>query len=784
MSLKNQVIVFFTALTLVFSAALIQAEEAQEFELTIDSIMEGPALTGTAPKHIRWSLDGKSLYYESQKPETGLTELYVVNTSDMTPKKIKAKDMLENPPLPSSFPPRRYYRYRYDRPAVDLKFDLKKEKALLVENGDIYLLIIKEGKIIQLTATDERESDADFTADGKKIFFTSQNNLFLLTLDGNSLQQLTSFTKKSSPMPQKPDEFSKWLQSQQKNLFRVFEKPPRRRFSDRNRQSLEAGRRRKSFVLGQNQSIIHLMPSPDEQYVLFMVTDRGQEKNTIVPDYVTRSGYTEDIQAHPKAEYALMHTTAGIVSTASGEVKWINYRQGERRISPRSFYWSPGRKTCVLTARSEDRKDAWLFRLDIPTGNTTIIEHIHDDAWIGELGLTNIVWWPDGQYISYVSEKDGYAHLYKATLDGKNIKQLTTGEFEVYQAQLSWNHKRWYLSSNEEHSGERHVYFMPVEGGKRKKITSMDGRNQGYFSPDEKFLAILHSKTNHPPELYLQHFPSQDKARQITISTTKSFQSYPWHEPEIIAFNARDGVNVYARLYKPHEWHPEKPAVIFIHGAGYLQNAHKGWSEYYREYMFHNFLMTQGYLVLDVDYRGSKGYGRDCRTAIYRHMGGKDLDDIIDGAKFLVAELGANPEKLGVYGGSYGGFLTFMAMFTEADVFKAGAALRPVTDWAHYHNSYTQDILNLPLKDPETFKKSSPIYFAEGLKGALLICHGMVDTNVHFQDTVRLVQRLIELKKENWEVAIYPAEDHSFDHPSSWADEYKRIFKLFENNLK
>ena len=134
-------------------------------------------------------------------------------------------------------------------------------------------------------------------------------------------------------------------------------------------------------------------------------------------------------------------------------------------------------------------------------------------------------------------------------------------------------------------------------------------------------------------------------------------------------------------------------------------------------------------------------------------MGGKDLDDVVDGAKFLVQTEKVDPKRIGVYGGSYGGFITLMAMFTTPDVFAAGAANRPVTDWAHYNHGYTSDILNVPQNDPEAYKLSSPIYFAEGLKGHLLICHGMVDTNVFFQDSVRLVQRLIELRKENWEIA-------------------------------
>src|SRR5437764_4914617 len=237
-------------------------------------------------------------------------------------------------------------------------------------------------------------------------------------------------------------------------------------------------------------------------------------------------------------------------------------------------------------------------------------------------------------------------------------------------------------------------------------------------------------------------------------------------------------------MYMPSNYKGGGPAVIFVHGAGYLQNVHRWWSSYYREYMFHHLLMEHGFTVLDVDYRASAGYGRDWRTAIYRHMGGKDLDDQVDAAHWLASEHGVDSKRIGLYGGSYGGFITLMAMFTQPEVFAAGAALRPVTDWAYYNHAYTSDILNLPQTDPEAYRKSSPIYFAQGLRGALLICHGMVDTNVEFQDSVRLTQRLIELHKENWDLAVYPVENHGFTQPSSWADEYKRILKLFEKNLK
>ncbi len=265
-------------------------------------------------------------------------------------------------------------------------------------------------------------------------------------------------------------------------------------------------------------------------------------------------------------------------------------------------------------------------------------------------------------------------------------------------------------------------------------------------------------------------------------STTQEFKAYPWLDPMLLSFKARDGQEIYGRLYKPKK--SNKKAVIFVHGAGYLQNAHYWWSSYFREYMFHNLLVEKGYTVFDIDYRGSAGYGKEVRTGIYRHMGGKDLTDHIDAANFLIKNHGINPQKIGIYGGSYGGFITLMALFTSPGTFHAGAALRPVTDWAAYNHGYTSNILNTPQSDSLAYKRSSPIYFANGLKDNLLICHGVVDVNVHYQDVVRLTQRLIELKKDNWEVASYPVEDHGFVEPSSWTDEYKRILKLFEEKLK
>ena len=312
--------------------------------------------------------------------------------------------------------------------------------------------------------------------------------------------------------------------------------------------------------------------------------------------------------------------------------------------------------------------------------------------------------------------------------------------------------------------------------------------NSFVSSPDERQLLIVHSEATRPPELWLQDAVEGAIGRPLTDSRSATFRSIDWTAPLSVAIESSQGAGrIHSRLYLPDGPAPPGgwPAVMFIHGAGYLQNAHQGWSQYDREFMFHSVLVERGFVVLDMDWRGSAGYGRDWRTAIYRNMGGPELEDLRDGVDWLVANAGVDRESVGCYGGSYGGFLTFMALFREPDLFAAGAALRPVTDWAHYNHGYTSNILNTPELDPEAYRRSSPIEHAAGLSKPLLICAPMLDDNVLFLDTVRLVQRLIELGKgEFFETAIYPVESHGFKNPSSWLDEYGRILALFETHLR
>jgi dipeptidyl aminopeptidase/acylaminoacyl peptidase len=461
-----------------------------------------------------------------------------------------------------------------------------------------------------------------------------------------------------------------------------------------------------------------------------------------------------------------------------------------RDVQVSDAIWSDDGSRLALRVDTFDNKDRWVATVDLDKGAVHPRHRISDPAWVS-WDLTAVGWLRDNATLYYLSEESGYSHLYLASDKDGAERALTRGKYEVSQVQRDRGGRYLYYIANETHPGIHQVYRVDVANGKSEALTALGGEVDGFVvSPDEARLAIIHSNVVNPPELFVQDNRSGQKAHQLTRSVSDTFAGFEWIRPEVVPIASSHGAGgpIYTRVYVPDGFDAKRadpyPAAIFIHGAGYLQNAHLGWSTYFREFMFNNLLARHGYVVLDYDYRGSAGYGRDWRTAIYRQMGYPEIEDLEDVIAWVGKERNVDVARVGAFGGSYGGFLTLMALFRKPDLLAAGAALRPVTDWAHYNHPYTAAILNTPEVDPDAYDKSSPIEYAAGLKKPLLICSGMVDDNVFFQDSVRLAQRLIELEKENWTFAPYPVEPHGFREPSSWLDEYRRIYKLFETEVK
>jgi len=459
-----------------------------------------------------------------------------------------------------------------------------------------------------------------------------------------------------------------------------------------------------------------------------------------------------------------------------------------RPVEVSGLAWSEDGSQLAVMLRSRDNKDRWIATWDAASRKLKSRHRLTDPAWINwDFNVQG--WLKDNETLYFLSEEGGWSRLYLlSTKTGKTRPLTPEGRFEVGEPVRSWDGRTIYYQANVQHPGNYDVWRVDVATGKTEQLTHLGGLTAFELSPNEDRLLLTHSGTTRPDELYIQPAQPAEEAQPVTQTRTAAFLAEDWAVPEVVPIPSTHGAPaaIYSRIYTPKDFAAAKkyPAVMFVHGAGYLHNVHYGWSSYFREFMFHTLLTRHGYVVIDMDYRASAGYGRAWRTAIYRQMGYPELEDLQDGVAWLVAHKSVDPKRVGVYGGSYGGFMTYMALFRSPDLFAAGAALRPVSDWTYYNDEYTSNILNRPEEDPDAYTKSSPIEYVAGLRNPLLICDGMLDDNVFFQDNVRLVQRLIELKKENFETAIYPVESHGFVQPTSWLDEYRRIFKLFERYLK
>jgi dipeptidyl aminopeptidase/acylaminoacyl peptidase len=760
--------------------------------LTIERIMSDPKWIGTSPSDPFWNADGTKLFFDWNPENAPSDSLYFITNENKTP--VKA----------SVFQKQNLVR------ATSVIYNLKHTAYSYEDNGDIFYKEIKADKIYRVTQTEETEYNPQFSFNEKEIVFTRNQNLFSWNIISGEIRQLTDFQKgEEDKKEEKLSPEDKWLKNEQVQYMKVLRERKEKTHLSEMYDSATQRKELKKIFIG-DKMLRGLSISPDGRFISYrLYQPAGKRKSTIVPNYITESGYTTDIPGREKVGEPKGTTQFFIYDTYPDSVfeiktdsipgirdipgyvndypKELAERKKENALRKVNFIfadWSPMGSHLVMDIRSQDHKDRWLMLWDTARKKLKLLHRQHDSAWIGGPGMYNTGWIDENNYW-FQSEATGFSHLYSVNVTSGIRKVYTSGKYEVLDAKLSNDKKYFYLTTNEVEPAQHQFYRLRITDSKTEKITSMVGGNEVSVSPDEKKIAILYSYTNIPSELYLQENKEGAKPEQITRKgESEEFKSYPWRDPQIITFAARDGAMIHGRVYKPARPDIHKPAVIFVHGAGYLQNIDKWWSYYFREMMFNNLLADHGYYVMDIDYRGSAGYGRDWRTAIYRHMGGKDLTDNADAADYLVKNFGVDKKRIGIYGGSYGGFITLMAMFTTPGVFAAGAGLRSVSDWANYNDGYTSEILNDPYQDSLAYKRSSPIYFAAGLKGHLLMCHGIVDQNVHFQDIVKVSQRLIELGKNNWELAVYPMENHDFEDPGSWTDEYKRIFKLFETVLK
>ena len=775
---------------IILSFFVLFSVAAQSQTLKMEEIMKGNSFIGVQPENERWSLDGQKVYFDWNPTNELGNSTYFWKNGLSKPELATASDAAFS--------------------KIDFKKSSNPDLYYYIDKGRLFSYSLKTKTVKKLYQQSSPISGLQMGSEAGVLYFRQNENLFQFNTNQGSIIQLTNF--KRGKGEDKTTEKESFLKSQQQELFQFVRDQEALKNWNLSKSKTTKSDFPKPYYYGK-YNFGSLKADPKGNFATFRLIQDSERRNEKMELFITADGYNQIVDTKEKVSVDnLLSTKFGIYSVAKDSVYFVDFsslshiqdvpkylesyeklktiEKKDKLIVVQEPVYSENGSYAISEIRSQDNKHRWIVSLNLENGTFQELDHQHDEAWIGGPGIPSnsygrgtLGFLGDNETIYFQSEATGYSHLYTYNLKSKKKIQLTKGNWEVRDVTLAKDKKSFYLTTTTTHPGNRDFYKMEVSNPVLQPILTKDGAHEVSLSPDENTLLVRYSYKNKPWELYVAPNKKNTTLNQITASTTENFKSYKWREPEVITFKAQDGTDVYARLYKPETSNANKAAILFVHGAGYLQNAHNYWSTYHREYMFHNLLTDLGYTVLDIDYRASDGYGRDFRTGIYRFMGGKDLSDQIDGKNYLVKNVGIDANKIGIYGGSYGGFITLMGMLTTPGEFASGAALRSVTDWAHYNHGYTGNILNFPETDPEAYKKSSPIYFADNLQGKLLMLHGMVDDNVEYKDIVRLSQRFIELGKKNWSLSSFPVEAHGFKETYSWVDEYSRILDLFNSTL-
>ena len=785
-------------------------------KLTLEQIMADPDWIGPPVEDEYWSIDGRSVYFKLKRKGSSMRDLYRVDAGGGTPVKLSDTELAGA-----------------DGPAV---FDRARDRAAFLRHGDVFVREVASGATRQVTRDDTGKFGLQISADGRLVSWNQGNEWFVWSASTGVVSSAATLKTEDNPADAKPDQ----LERLQLSLFSTLReiKADKQAVRERN-DKLDAenpARAPAPFYLGDKVRVAMTSLSPNARWMLVVTEPKSYQrgKHPVVVHYVDDSGYPEtepartyvgrnnpapqsllllDLQSH--RQYPLsaddlpgIHDdplrdlrakriaelkkeghadeAAALAAPKTRPVSINFVAVGESGFP--AIVWSPDGSQLAVELVANDHKDRWIETVDFADHKLVTQDRLTDPAWIN-WSFNALGWLPDNRTLWFESEASGYAQLFVKAPGGK-ARALTGTGYEVSTPVVSADGKWFYVRSNKQAPYAYDVYRVPVAGGALEQVTRFEGMDDFQLSPDGTKLAVLHSTPYIPPQLAVVDVDGNG-VHELTDTRTPEYKTMRWVEPQFVKIPSSHGhFGIWAKYYQPaghgdtRDTPHTHPAVFFVHGAGYLQDVDKNWSYYFREQMFNNLLTQEGYAVLDMDYRGSAGYGRDWRDAIYRHMGHPELEDLLDGKAWLVKNHHVDPKRVGIYGGSYGGFMAEMALLRAPGEFAAGAALRPPSDWTSYNDSYTSDILNTPQLDPEAYRISSPIEYAGNLRDPLLIMHGLIDNNVMPSDSIRLYQRFIELHKKNFWISLYPMERHAFEHADDWYDEYRRIHDLFTQFVK
>jgi dipeptidyl-peptidase-4 len=712
---------------------LISPAFAEKKPVTLESLnRSGGRGGGNFAGAPLWAPDGRSFAYRQGRKimlydAASKTAKELVDTTAMDKAAVKTAD--EDGPVD--------WQNRRVRQAP-LQWSPTGKELLYSAGGDLFLIHVEGGKWDQLTKTAAIEADPKLSPDGKAVGFRRGWDLYTLELATGKETRLTRDGTESLR-----NGGLDWVYPEEIGLSTAW------------------------------------WWSPDSKSVAFLQFDMSREPLFPHEDLLRTRAVFEP-QRYPQAGENNADVRLGVVAASGGATKWLDVGDTRNSYLIARAGWMPDSKSVYVLRTNRVQNRSELFSILIESGAPSTIFRESDPYWINLKADVDFL--KDGKRFLWTSERgDGFRHIYLYSNDGKDVKQLTNGSWEVSAINgVDEAAGRVFYTSTEPSSLERHLYSIGFNGDKRR-LTSAAGTHNISMGTGGAYYLDTYSNLTSPPRTTLHSGDGKELGvyKEADRSQIDEFDILP---TEIVQFKGADGTILNARLIKPAGFKPGKkyPAIVAVYGGPDVgmpvHNSWPGGVSVDQAYAHH------GYVVWQAENRGGSGRGHAFETAIYRNLGAAELADQVAGVKHLVSLGFVDPERVGIHGGSYGGYMTLNAMLNAPGVFRCGIASSAVTSWLDYDTIYTERYMGLPKDNAEGYKNTALPQRAKNLQGKLLILHNFEDDNVLFQNALQMMDAL-QLAGKQFEFMLYPQKQHGI---TGLAARQMNVMMLdfFDRNLK
>jgi dipeptidyl-peptidase 4 len=741
----------FASILVIVVASLVRAEfafptlaqqssvaPAAGKQLTVERIYSQPSLSGRLTRGLTWTPDGKQLSYFETKGsgKEAKTELWTMDAASGERKLLVAADKLESILPADSSKPTQATGLGRRAPA---QYQWAPDGSAILFQGPTALawLELKSQAARTLVSGTAAIADPKISPDGKFVSFVRDHNLWLVNLaDGQERAATVGGTEEI-----RKGELD-WVYPEELELKTAY------------------------------------WWSPDSSAIAYLEMDERKVSQYPLVDFSSPGGEAE-MERYPVAGGANPVVRVLVAAMSGGESRVLDIGAETDIYIPRANWLTDSKRLAIQRLnRAQNTLD--LLIADAATGKTRTVLSESDPNWINV--SDDLYFLKDGKRFLWSSERTGYRHFYLYSIDGKQLAQLTKGEWEVSSLNASDESKSAvYFTATERSPLERHLYRVNLDGTGFTRITQEEGTHDVVFAPNAAAFYDTYSNTSAPPR---QELYRTDGSRIAVINENKVVElaDYRLSPVEFLTVKSRDGVQLNASMIKPPNFDAQKkyPVLVSTYGGPHAQVVRNLWGG--STFLWHELMAQKGFIIFLLDNRGSAGRGHVFETPVHLRLGAQELADQRDGVSWLKSLPYVDASRIGVWGWSYGGHMTLHGMFEAGDDFKAGFAGGPVTDWRYYDSIYTERYLGLPQKNEKGYRDSSPVKYATQLKGKLLIAHGTGDDNVHFANTLTVINDLIEAGKYV-EVLAFPGRGHGVSDPPARRILMQRVTQFFLDNL-